>query len=50
MKKTYRNHVSTTLNHFYEKFVLLEKMMNTNTAKKLAKHRQPVMKHFVDEL
>lgn len=48
-EQTYRNHVSTTLNHFYEKLFLLENMMNTKSAKRLAKHRQKVMKDYVEE-
>lgn len=31
----YRNHLSTTINHFYEKLFCLIKFLNTPTAKKL---------------
>lgn len=48
-EKTYRNHVSTTINHFYEKLFLLEKMMNTKSAKKMASHRQHVMQEYMNE-
>ncbi len=34
---------------FYEKLVLLKYMMHTNTAEKLAEHRQAVMEGFLDE-
>ena len=44
-----RNHVSTTLNHFYEKLFLLKDMLNTAAAKKIAKHRDEYMHAFVDE-
>ena len=45
----YHNHVSTTLNHFYEKLFLLKELLNTDTAKKIAKHRDEYMKDFVEE-
>lgn len=48
-EKTYRNHVSTTFNHFYEKLFLLEKMMNTKSAKKMAEHRQKIMEDYIEE-
>ena len=44
-----RNHVSTTLNHFYEKLFLLKDMMNTATAKKIAEQRDDYMKGYVAE-
>ena len=45
----YRNHVSTTLNHFYEKLFLLKDMMNTATAKQIARERDEYMRGFVAE-
>ena len=45
----YRNHVSTTINHFYEKLFLLAGLMNTATAKKIAKQRDEYMKSYVAE-
>ena len=45
----YRNHVSTTLNHFYEKLFLLKDLMNTDTAKRIAHQRDEYMRSFVDE-
>lgn len=48
-EKEIRNHVSTTLNHFYEKLFLLKDMMNTATAKKIAEQRDDYMKAYVAE-
>lgn len=45
----YHNHVSTTINHFYEKLFLLKDMMNTNTAKKIAEGREQYMKDYISE-
>lgn len=39
----------TTINHFYEKLLKLENLMNTNTGKTLAKSRHKYMEDFLDE-
>ena len=39
-----------TLDHFYKKLLLLEKKMNTKTAKKEARYRTKMMKRFLNDL
>ena len=45
----YRNHVSTTINHFYEKLFNLKDLMNTKTAIKIAEERNRYMKEYIIE-
>lgn len=45
----YRNHISTTVNHFYEKLFLLQEMMNTSAAKAIAKERDAYMRAYISE-
>lgn len=46
-KESYINSVGTTVNHFYEKLLLLKKLMNTKAAKKIAEERHLFMKEFL---
>jgi uncharacterized protein len=48
-KEEYVNSNSTTVNHFYEKLFKLTDMMNTDTAKAIAREREEYMRGFVDE-
>ncbi|MEK6874248.1 MAG: HD domain-containing protein [Nanoarchaeota archaeon] len=48
-KEEYKNSNATTLNHFYEKLLLLKDRMNTNTGKSIAEHRHKFMEQFLDE-
>jgi uncharacterized protein len=45
----YKNSKSATINHFYEKLLLLKDMMNTPTAKKIAVQRHEIMVRFLDQ-
>ena len=48
-KEEYKNSNAPTLNHFYEKLLLLKDRMNTNTGKSMAENRHKYMEQFLDE-
>lgn len=48
-KEEYKNSTAPTINHFYEKLLLLKDKMNTETAKKIAQERHQFMKVFLSQ-
>ena len=45
----YHSHVSTTINHFYEKLFKLKDLMNTDVAKNIAQKREKYMEDYISE-
>lgn len=45
----YKSSTAPTINHFYEKLLLLKNRMNTKTAKKIAKERHQFMEDFLTQ-
>lgn len=48
-KEEYKNSEAPTINHFYEKLLLLKDKMNTNTGKKIANERHLFMEVFLKQ-
>ena len=48
-KGAYKNSNAPTINHFYEKLLLLKDKMNTKTGKQLAEERHQYMKAFLTQ-
>jgi uncharacterized protein len=48
-KEEYKNSTAPTINHFYEKLLLLKDKMNTETGKALAQKRHDFMAEYLDE-
>ena len=48
-KEEYKNSTSPTINHFYEKLLLLKEKMNTDTGKKIAEKRHKFMENYLKQ-
>jgi uncharacterized protein len=48
-KEAYKNSTAPTINHFYEKLLLLKDLMNTETAKKIAAERHRFMELYLKQ-
>ena len=48
-KEEYKTSTAPTINHFYEKLLLLSDKMNTKTGKQIAKQRHQFMEAYLDQ-
>jgi len=48
-KEEYKKSTAPTINHFYEKLLLLKGKMNTETGKQIAEQRHLFMLNFLDQ-
>jgi len=48
-KEEYKKSTAPTINHFYEKLLLLKDLMNTETGKAIAEQRHQYMEQFLDQ-
>lgn len=48
-REAYKKHAAPTINHFYEKLLLLKDRMNTQTGQQLAKQRHAFMEAYLEQ-
>lgn len=48
-KEEYKKSTAPTINHFYEKLLLLKDKMNTKSGRQIAEKRHQFMAHFLDQ-
>ena len=48
-KEEYKNSNAPTINHFYEKLLLLKDMMKTKTGKQIAENRHRFMQDYLNQ-
>ncbi|MBE9586094.1 HD domain-containing protein [Mucilaginibacter sp. JRF] len=48
-KEEYKSSTAPTINHFYEKLLLLKDKMNTTTGKQIAQQRHDFMQQYLDQ-
>ncbi|MFN8300541.1 MAG: HD domain-containing protein [Chitinophagales bacterium] len=48
-KEEYKKSTAPTINHFYEKLLLLKDLMNTEPGKRMAEHRHQFMEQYLDQ-
>jgi uncharacterized protein len=48
-KEEYKTSTAPTINHFYEKLLLISDKMNTKTGKRIAKQRHQFMEQYLDQ-
>lgn len=48
-KEQYKNSTAPTINHFYEKLLLLKNKMNTKTGKQIAEKRHAFMEQYLEQ-
>ena len=48
-KEEYKNSTAPTINHFYEKLLLLKDRMNTRTGKRIASERHKFMEEYLNQ-